>query len=116
MGLKEDITNLRGTLGADAVALISRDGLLIESDIGISMFAETFAIMCATVLGAAVTANSELKKSPPERVVIASHDSKLIVTGAGKRGLLVAVVKPTDSESHVLGEMRKVAEVAAGYL
>ncbi|HEV2230980.1 MAG TPA: hypothetical protein VGS18_02195, partial [Thermoplasmata archaeon] len=51
------IKDLKGRLSGIAAALISRDGLVLYADVPAGVYTETFAIMCATILGAAATAN-----------------------------------------------------------
>jgi predicted regulator of Ras-like GTPase activity (Roadblock/LC7/MglB family) len=48
--------------------------------------------MCATLLGAASTAHSELRIDTPTSVVVESEDSVMMVMGAGRKALLVTVV------------------------
>jgi len=92
MELKPALRALRQSCGATASAVISRDGLVIAADLpeGVSM--ETFAIMCATLLGAASTANSELRVGTPLHVIVESEDAKMVVVGAGRKALIVAVI------------------------
>jgi len=90
--LKPALRALRDEFGAFASAIVSRDGLIIAGDIPDDMSGETFGIMCATLLGAACTANSELKASTPIGVVVESEDSIMILVGAGRKALIVAAM------------------------
>lgn len=105
------IRDLKNRVGGLATALVSRDGLVLYADVPSGVYTETFAIMCATILGAAATANTELNRSPPERIVIEGNDSKTIIVGSGKKALLVAVVDQTADVTKVLGEVVKVADL-----
>ncbi len=105
------IRDLKTRIGALATALVSRDGLVLYADVPAGVYTETFAIMCATILGAAATANTELNRSPPEKIVIEGNDSKTIIVGSGKKALLVAVVDQSVDTTKVLGEVTKVAEL-----
>ncbi|HTS32830.1 MAG TPA: roadblock/LC7 domain-containing protein [Thermoplasmata archaeon] len=105
------IKDLKARIGGTATALVSRDGLVLYADVPAGVYTETFAIMCATILGAAATANTELNRSPPERIVIEGNDSKTIIVGSGKKALLVAVVDRTADVTKVLEEVGKVAEL-----
>ena len=60
--------------GVDATAVVSRDGILVGAEIPPEVHGETFAIMSATMLGAAITANSELNKNMPTKVIVESDD------------------------------------------
>lgn len=108
--LNEMLKGLRTSIETIASAIVSRDGILLASDVPPGVYTETFAIMCATILGAAVTANSELKKGIPERIVIEGKDSKTIIIGAGKKSLIVAVVSPQVEMQKVITELSKISE------
>jgi len=92
MALKAALRSLRQKCGALASAVISRDGLIIAADVPEGVSRETFGIMCATLLGAASTAHSELKIGTPVHVIVDSEDAKMILAGAGRKALLVAVI------------------------
>lgn len=109
--MNEIVKDLKTRIGAIAAALISRDGLVLSADVPTGVYTETFAIMCATILGAAATANTELNRSPPSHIVVESSDSKTLIVGSGKKALLVAVVNH-DTETHgALAELSKVADM-----
>jgi predicted regulator of Ras-like GTPase activity (Roadblock/LC7/MglB family) len=105
------VKDLKTRIAGVAAALVSRDGLVLFADVPAGVYTETFAIMCATILGAAATANTELNRAPPERIIIEGNDSKTIIVGSGKKALLVAVVDKTADVAHVLEEVGKVAEL-----
>ncbi len=105
------IKELKGRIGGIATAFVSRDGLVLYADVPTGVYTETFAIMCATILGAAATANTELNRAPPERIVVDGADSKTIIVGSGKKALLVAVVDQSADLDRVLSEVTKVAEL-----
>ena len=105
------LRELRTNVSGIATALVSRDGLVLYADVPAGVYTETFAIMCATILGAAATANTELNRAPPERIVVEGNDSKTIIVGSGKKALLVAVVDQTADVAKVLEEVAKVADL-----
>jgi predicted regulator of Ras-like GTPase activity (Roadblock/LC7/MglB family) len=110
MELKPALRALRQSCGATASAVISRDGLVIAADVpeGISM--ETFAIMCATLLGAASTANSELRAGTPLHVFVESEEAKMVVVGAGRKALIVAVIGKNADQNLALKKLDELAE------
>ena len=114
--LEKVLTDLGHTGDVEASALVSRDGLLIASDIPRSVHAETFAAMSATMLGAAETAISELEKGVPDRVIVESKKGKVITTGAGSKALLVVMTPPEAGLGLVLVEMEKAADKIKGLL
>lgn len=110
MELKPALRALRQSCGAFASAVVSRDGLVIAADVpeGVSM--ETFGIMCATLLGAASTANSELRVGIPLHVVVESEDAKMIVVGAGRKALIVTVIGRKSDANIALKKLDELSE------
>ncbi len=98
--LKPVLRALRQEFGALASAIVSRDGLIMAGDIPEEVSSETFGIMCATLLGAASTAHSELRIGTPIGVIVESEESMMIVVGAGRKALIVTVIpREADCES-----------------
>ncbi|MDY6964935.1 MAG: roadblock/LC7 domain-containing protein [Halobacteriota archaeon] len=108
--LEKLLVDLKRTGNVEASAVVSRDGLLMASDIPSGVQAETFAAMNATMMGAAETAISELQKGIPDRVIIESKEAKVIVTGAGPKALLIVMTTPDAGLGLILVEMNKIAE------
>jgi hypothetical protein len=94
----------------DGSAIVTRDGLLIASDLPRDVDSETFAAMSATMIGAAETAVGELKKGTVERVIAEGKEIKLITKGAGSSAVLVTMVKADANLGLVLVEMGKASE------
>ncbi len=105
------VEDLKTRIGGKAAALVSRDGSVLFADLPTGVYTETFAIMCATILGAAATANSELNLAPPERIIAQGNDSRTIIVGSGKKALLVAVVDNSADVTNVLEEVGWFAEL-----
>ncbi len=114
--LEKVLTDLRHTGDIEASAIVSRDGLLMASDIHESVHAETFAAMSATMLGAAETAVAELKKGIPDRLIIESKKGKVITTGAGPKALLVVLTSPEAGLGLILVEMERATDKLKGML
>ncbi|MFQ6128509.1 MAG: roadblock/LC7 domain-containing protein [Thermoplasmata archaeon] len=93
--MEDMLKQLRETCGAVASALIGKDGLMMSSDVPSDVSLETFGIMSATIVGASITAATELGKDEPSRVVVETEDLRILIYNAGKRTLLVVAV-PTD--------------------
>jgi len=114
--LEKVLTDLRRTGDIEASAIVSRDGLLMASDIPESVHAETFAAMSATMLGAAETAVAELKKGIPDRLIIESKEGKVITIGAGPKVLLVVLTAPEAGLGLILVEMERATDKLKGML
>jgi uncharacterized protein len=105
------LTDLKTRLSGIATALISRSGQVLYADLPGGAYSETFAIMCATILGAAATAHSELSRAPPERIVVEGPDSTLIIVGSGPMALLVALVDHRSDLANAVNEVAKFADL-----
>ncbi len=103
------VKDLKSRTGAIATALLSRDGVVLFADLPEGVYAETFAIMCATVMGAAVTANRELDLPPPDRVVAEGGVSQTAILSAGPQSILVAVFDRSADRVRVLDTMADFA-------
>lgn len=66
--------------------------------------------MCATLMGAASTANSELRVGTPVSVLVESEDSRMVVVGAGRRALIVAVLPNRGDAALARKEILKLAD------
>ncbi|HKN07159.1 MAG TPA: roadblock/LC7 domain-containing protein [Thermoplasmata archaeon] len=106
-----EIVELNARIGGIATALVARNGVVLFAELPAGVSAETFAIMCATIFGAAATADSELNRRPPERILLEGSDSTTVIVGRGDRALLVAVVDRSADLTRVLEEVGKVADL-----
>jgi len=92
MDYEDRIRELLVTTGAVAGAVISRDGRVVAAVVPDHVSRETFSIMCATIMGASVTAFTELGRLSPNRLVIASPDAQLLVLPLDKKHLVALVL------------------------
>lgn len=92
--LQEMVRALKDVTKAEAVAVINRDGGIVAADLPSSVSAETFSIMCAAILGAGMTASTELRHASPHRVLLEAKDSTTLIREIGRRAMLVIVVPP----------------------
>ena len=107
--IEKVLANLKKVRGVEACAAVSRDGLLISSVMQNERFAESFAAMSATMLGAAETATTELNKGVPYRVIVESKHGGLITVGAGSKALIVVLVNSNTGLGLILLELDKSA-------
>jgi len=108
--LKEILTELNRSAGIYASAIVSRDGLLMASAMPEDVDAEAFAAMTATMVGAAETAFSELRRGVAERVIVEGTHGKIIAIGAGKDAILVGMADPKAMLGLILHHMGKAVE------
>lgn len=89
------IEALKSSVEAVAVAIVSDDGRMLQSVLPTGVSAETFAVMSATIVGAAATVSSDLKQTPPDHIVIRGNDFTTILARFDETSLLVTVVGTT---------------------
>src|SRR5213594_5214607 len=110
MPLDRMLKELRDRCGSQAAAVVSRDGLVIAGDMPDNISRETFAIMCATILGAGMTAATELRVSAPTHIVLATKETRIHIFEAGPRALVVLVAPPQHDESEIRIALKPVLE------
>ena len=103
------LRKLASTGDVEGAAVITRDGLLIASELSENIDGDTFAAMSATMTGAAETAVQELKKSSADRIIVESKNAKLITIGAGEQAILACIVDPDAKLGLILMEMKKAS-------
>ncbi|MFQ6106267.1 MAG: roadblock/LC7 domain-containing protein [Thermoplasmata archaeon] len=104
--MEEMLKELRKSCGAVASALVGKDGLVMSSDVPDEVSLETFGIMSATIVGASVTAATELGREEPSKVTVDTGDLRVLIYNAGKRSLLVVAV-PSDKSTEEVDESVK---------
>jgi len=107
--LEKVLADLKRTRAVQSSAIVSREGLLMASNISGGVSAETFAAMSAAMLGAAESTTSELKMGTPEEITIKLKDVELITISAGPEALLTVVTNPGSKLGLLLVEMKKAS-------
>ncbi|MFQ5907375.1 MAG: roadblock/LC7 domain-containing protein [Thermoplasmata archaeon] len=113
MGLEDVLVGLKEETEAIASAIVSRDGLVIASDLPEGVSAETFSIMCAAIMGAAMTTTTEMGRSAPSRILLESEDLLIVIYEADRRSMLVVVLPPEADLSRVDARVNQVVEQVA---
>jgi predicted regulator of Ras-like GTPase activity (Roadblock/LC7/MglB family) len=100
---RAELATLREKLHARAAALVRADGSVVVADLPEATYAETFAIMCATVFGAAATALAEVDRPAPDRVRAESSEAQLLLLRAGPAEILGLVLERDASVDEAAG-------------
>jgi len=111
--LVEMVRALRDATKAEAAAVINRDGAVVAADLPPSVSQETFSIMCAAILGAGMTAMTELRHRAPRRVLVESEDAMLLIQEVGRRHMVVLSLPPGTSLDKLDGVVRRFSESVA---
>ena len=114
--LETILSNLKSVGGILNSAVISRDGLLVASDLTKNIDGDTFAAMSAAMEGAAETAVSELKQGELKQIIVDADEGKLITLSAGKKALLVVLTKPEINIGLVLLELGRASDKLSNLL
>lgn len=101
------IDELMTSLSAVAVAIVSDDGRMLQSALPTGVSAESFAMMSATIVGAAATVSSDLKQIPPDHIVIRGSDFTTILARFDATSLLVTVVGASTEVEKLLHRIDK---------
>jgi len=86
------VKEIKEDMKAEAVAIVSREGLMLAGELMPNVHDETFAIIAATILGASLTAYSELGKMMPEIIILKGGDAITLLGATGADSLLVVTV------------------------
>lgn len=113
MSLDDMVKALRSAASAEAAAVINRDGAVVAADLPPTVSSETFSIMCAAILGAGMTAATELRHTAPHRVRLESRDVTILIQELGRRSMLILVVPPEVSLPALDGVIARFAQAAA---
>lgn len=114
--VKDRIEALLASDGVLAAAVVSRDGICLESGAKRPFGIETFSAMVATAMGAAETAIFEVGGKVVKKMEVEGDAGRLVLVGATDELLLVVLVSPGTSASSIGARLdeaaRGLAEVA----
>ena len=99
------ISELKAKTGAVAIALVTGDGRMLGSSLPSGVYGDLFAMMCATIAGAANTVSTELRKNPPDHIVIKGKDFTTVLAQFGSGSFVVTVVGPAADLSRTVSEV-----------
>ncbi len=89
-------------------AIAARDGVTLSAELPDGVHSETFGIMCATLLGAAHTLNSEFPEGDVERVIVEAGRYRVMVMGLDGEILLALIVPRNMDLSSLLVYIQKI--------
>lgn len=113
--IEKGLRDLREGNPAVHWALMARDGVVLSYDLPDGVHQDTFAIMCATMLGAAHTLNSEFPEGEVERIVLEAGRYRVMIIGLDQE-VLMAVIVPRNMDlgsllvyiQKVIGQAKKL--------
>lgn len=109
--LEKVLDDLLATRDVEASALVSRDGLLMASNVTGSLRLETFAALGASISDAAENALAKLDRGTVNRIIVETGDGNIITESVGTKALLVTLTKRDPSELRpILSEIEKAVK------
>ncbi len=97
--------------GVYGSAIIDREGGILKSDLPSEVHEETFGIMCATIMGASNSANSELERGSVKRIIVDSKEGKIILSNPGENIIFSVVVDTSERLGVLFEEINKTVEI-----
>lgn len=107
--LKEILQKLKKIGDILGSAAVSRDGLVMASDLSKDIDEDTFAAMSAAMQGAAETAVSELSQGELKQILVDAAKGRMLAIGAGKLAILVVLAKPSINLGLALLELKRAS-------
>jgi predicted regulator of Ras-like GTPase activity (Roadblock/LC7/MglB family) len=95
--------------------LVSRSGMHIAGKSPDGVHLETFVAMSAILLGSAETAISDIK-GELENILVELDRSRIVISSAGNKALLVVVTSTKDNFPTILSQIKKASEDIAASL
>ena len=86
------IKDLEAGGGVEGGFVVSRDGLLLYTDVE-NLHGIPFAAMAATILSSAEFIMDEIKEGVPRYVIAKGKNRSIVVIGAGKDNLLAVITR-----------------------
>jgi predicted regulator of Ras-like GTPase activity (Roadblock/LC7/MglB family) len=96
------IEDFKKSLEAVAVAIVSDDGRMLHGALPSGVSDDSFAVMSATIVGAAATVSSDLKQTPPDHIVIRGSAFTMLLARFDPGSLLITVVGATADPEDIL--------------
>jgi predicted regulator of Ras-like GTPase activity (Roadblock/LC7/MglB family) len=88
------VNELQSSDTIKAAAVIRRDGVLMASNLPVNFREkDVFAMMSATILGAAKKISTKHAFGLPSRIIVVTHEGYIVISGAGTKALLVCLIK-----------------------
>lgn len=110
------LQELRKIGNIDGSCAISRDGLIIASNIPTKTGAEKFSANSALMVKSVETALKKLNKGTLNHIILNTKTRKVLATTAGNKAILVCLIKQRGNLGLMLIEIRKTANEVAKIL
>ena len=93
-----------------ACAIVSKEGLLINSRTPPDVDARIFSALCSTIMGAAVAASTQMKTGGVSEISLKTEKGTIVLIPAGSKAILTALTEIEAQIGLILFEMESQAE------
>jgi uncharacterized protein len=111
--LKEKIASfiekIKSIDGVAACALVSRDGIISGKSFDRDLNEPWFGALSATILASAESAGNIIRTKSIDSVTIRTHDSSIMIMGAGEHFLIAAIIKDKADDEKIRDQMLVLA-------
>jgi predicted regulator of Ras-like GTPase activity (Roadblock/LC7/MglB family) len=109
--LKAALSDLNGSSpDIEGSAIVSYDGLMMESLLPIKADEDRLGAMCAAILGMGERAIGEFERGEFEQLLVKGSNGYLILASAGPEAVLAVLAKGNAKLGLIFLEMRRAAE------
>jgi predicted regulator of Ras-like GTPase activity (Roadblock/LC7/MglB family) len=108
--IKNLLEDLKNRVNLES-AVIRKDGRLLCSNFELDFHSnEIFGAMSTTMLGAAKNISAECRKGYPERIIIDTGDSHIIITNTQSKAFLMCMTNGVDNIQGLMTHIDKAVE------
>jgi uncharacterized protein len=93
-----------------ACAIVSKEGLLINSRTPPDVDARIFSALCSTIMGAAEAASTQMKTGSVSEISLKTEKGTIVLIPAGSKAILTALTEVEAQIGLILFEMESQAE------
>lgn len=93
-----------------ACAIVSKEGLLIDSRTPPDVDARIFSALCSTIMGAAEAASIQMKTGSVSEISLKTEKGTIVLIPAGSKAILTALTEVEAQIGLILFEMESQAE------
>jgi predicted regulator of Ras-like GTPase activity (Roadblock/LC7/MglB family) len=92
-----------------ASAIVSKEGLLINSRTPPDVDARIFSALCSTIMGAAEAASGQMTTGTVSQISVKTEKGTIVLIPAGQKAILTALTEPEAQLGLILFEMESIA-------
>lgn len=108
--LDDVLTNLMQVGQIKACAIVSKEGLLINSRTPPDVDARIFSALCSTIMGAAEAASGQMTTGSVSQISVKTEKGTIVLIPAGEKAILTALTELEAQLGLIFFEMESIAQ------